>query len=206
MENQISNLKNKNITLHHVTVGAPPIGTEKFATYFNRELGKRGHSSWAIAHDRDLIPVCFDWCRSTRPLTLLKWWNDWATVGTKVSIQRLNEVPSIMAEQSYLGLVKKKLQPVLGTILTGLSRPIFVIAFSPVLFFMGVSNVFCFIGSTIWYYCSREKFAKTQNPAEPWHNARSSAVHELKDGVGLEYHSLSTYIKLMEMSTPDSGH
>jgi hypothetical protein len=107
-----------------------------------------------------------------------------------------------MAEQSYLGLVKKKLQPVLGTILTGSSRAIFVIAFSPILLFMCVSNVFCFLGSTIWYYCSGDKLAKIQNPAEPWHNPRSSAVHELTDGVGLEYHSLKTYIKLMEMSTP----
>jgi hypothetical protein len=173
--------------MYHVTFGSPPVGTADFATYFNSQLGR--HQSWSISHEQDLIPQCFTWCASKRCLKRLNWWSDWSCVGD----QRFMTKPT-----SREPLIATEKKPNSGTfekfklVLAGLGGLVALCVCSLLAVLVGTV---CYVLRRRCYKGNRDLQANQENLECSYRHGKSPA---LRSNVDLEYHSLQTYIDLIQ--------
>ncbi|KAH8194183.1 hypothetical protein TruAng_011653 [Truncatella angustata] len=167
-----------NASLFHVTFGAPPVGTAEFAKFFNVEISP--HESFAVFHEQDVVSQLFAFCDSKWYSRWIGWWNDWSRVGTKRPISKvLENQPDIGATIKLSDKCKW------GVVLVG------------TLCFLMVSKL-CVPFSWIWYLWHQKYYCEKENPKVDWKYNKGEHDRPIKKDVGLKYHSLKNYIKLLE--------
>jgi hypothetical protein len=173
--------------MYHVTFGSPPVGTADFATYFNSQLGC--HQSWSISHEQDLIPQCFTWCASKRCLKRLNWWSDWCCVGEQRFITKMtSREPLITTKKKVnIGIFEK-----CKMVLAGLGSLVALCLGS--LLAVPASTV-CYLLRLRYYKGKRDLQANQENLEYSYRHGKLPAP---RSNVGLEHHSLQTYIDLIQ--------
>jgi len=173
--------------MFHATFGAPPVGTRKFAEYFNTKMAP--HESWSIAHNQDIVPVCFAWCGSRWYLGWLNWWggwwNDWSRVGEKRFIFKTDDQePSLSASYVWEGATNMVFW-----------SPIGLGTFS----FLYGSSLLAIPASTIAHIWNRCYYKDKVNPSDTWIKPQLGNDDLLTEtNVGTRYHSLEKYIELLK--------
>ncbi|KAG4279178.1 hypothetical protein FPRO04_13678 [Fusarium proliferatum] len=172
-----------NVSLLHVTFGAPPVGTTAFKDYFDEEMSR--HQSLAIFHHRDIVPQCFAFCGSKWFSRWLGWWSDWSRVGEQKPISK---VLSSQNQSDEDATMKRKDRLKWGVVGLG------------TLTFLSFSNLFCVIGGGFWYLWRWKHFRGKENPKTNWRHTEGEHDRLITKEVGLEYHSLQRYIDLLDDS------
>ncbi|CAH0044692.1 unnamed protein product [Clonostachys solani] len=191
------NDKFQNVKVFHATFGAPPVGTNRFAKFFEEEM--KGHKSYAVFHERDIVAKCFAWCGSIPVVKYLGWWSDWSRAG-KEEILRKPDTQASHASQRENGLSLKDGAKSLG-ILVG------------TLLFLGVSSLTTPLSILITPVCwlvDWKYYSKQKNPPSRWEDTRSEDNGNIQalgedpnlNQVALKYHSREKYIKLLEDPDP----
>ena len=189
------------VKIFHVSFGAPPIGTQRFREYFNSHFNTpaRRHQSWAFYHEQDLVANCFAWCGSRWYLGWLGWWGDWRSVGKRVMLTtEAPPLPPLPAGQPQSG----KIESYLSRVWTKFSKIIiWPILGSGVMFgmlLMYAASLIAIPVAGVRYWlpgCRRE----ITNPPANWGTGRRPKDDPpIGVQLGLEYHSLHTYIGVME--------
>jgi hypothetical protein len=172
-----------NVSLFHVTFGAPPVGTADFAGYFQREITP--YKSWAILHHRDIVPQFFAFCGSKSPSCWQGWWSNWRRVGEQMHISKvLSSQHQSDGDKSMTCMDKLKWG------IVGLGTLAFLIS----------SNVLCFIGGSFWYLRHWKDFKGKENPRGNSVYPKGKCDLLITKEVGLEYHSIQRYIDLLGSS------
>ena len=202
----------KKVKVIHATFGAPPVGTPAFAAHFGQRT--KFHKSYAVIHERDVVPKCFACCSSSNWLILrwlrwLGWWSDWSRVGKELVMRE--ELPR---QDSQGGCLQPRTADRPVSNLDKLKASLVAVG---AIGFVGLSQLAVplsmFAVPVCWLVdkaASKKHYGEQTNPPKnwqskgPWADGSVGASDEDKklEHVGIEYHSLQNYIKLLDLGDP----